>query len=272
MIGDSKMLNVLNLGAGVQSSVLALMLDKGELGPKPDVAIHADTKSDPPNVSEMVEWLSNNLSYPVNVVSAGNVAEDLYFYRNSTGQQSNSPPLYIKHTNGKIGMGRRQCTREYKLEPIKKEMRRLLGLKKGQWWPKEPAINSILGISTDEIMRAKDSDHHAIIKSYPLIEAGLSRQDCMDWWENNAPINAPKIGRSACYCCPYQNTEEWQTLKEDYTELFYKAVVIDKVVRKRIDNGEMYLHASGLPLQDAIETKNDDISQFDSDCEGMCGI
>ena len=37
--------NFLSLGAGVQSSTLALMAAKGEIGPMPDAAIFADTQA-----------------------------------------------------------------------------------------------------------------------------------------------------------------------------------------------------------------------------------
>jgi hypothetical protein len=40
---DNPQIRVISLGAGVQSSVLALMADQEILGPRPDVAIFADT-------------------------------------------------------------------------------------------------------------------------------------------------------------------------------------------------------------------------------------
>ena len=41
------MINVLSLGAGVQSSAMALMAAKGEITPMPDCAIFADTQAEP---------------------------------------------------------------------------------------------------------------------------------------------------------------------------------------------------------------------------------
>jgi len=47
----------LSLGAGVQSTVLALMAERGEYGlPKPDVAVFADTGWEPPEVYEHLDW------------------------------------------------------------------------------------------------------------------------------------------------------------------------------------------------------------------------
>ncbi len=39
--------NIISLGAGVQSSAMALMAAKGEITPMPDAAIFADTQSEP---------------------------------------------------------------------------------------------------------------------------------------------------------------------------------------------------------------------------------
>ena len=41
------MIDILNLGAGVQSSTMALMAAHGEITPMPDVAIFADTGWEP---------------------------------------------------------------------------------------------------------------------------------------------------------------------------------------------------------------------------------
>ena len=51
------MLNVLSLGAGVQSSTLALMAAHGEIEPMPDCAIFADTGDEPKDVYEWLKWL-----------------------------------------------------------------------------------------------------------------------------------------------------------------------------------------------------------------------
>lgn len=41
------MLNIISLGAGVQSTTMALMAAHGEIEPMPDCAIFADTKVEP---------------------------------------------------------------------------------------------------------------------------------------------------------------------------------------------------------------------------------
>lgn len=72
-------LRALSLGAGVQSTTLALMAAHGEIGPMPDCAIFADTGWEPQAVYDHLEWLmsGNVLPFPVHIVSAGNIRDDL---------------------------------------------------------------------------------------------------------------------------------------------------------------------------------------------------
>ncbi|MDD3836681.1 MAG: hypothetical protein PHG43_02460, partial [Phenylobacterium sp.] len=76
---DAIRLRVLSLGAGVQSTTLALMAAHGEVGPMPDCAIFADTGWEPRAVREHLAWLMspNVLPFPVHVVSAGDIHADL---------------------------------------------------------------------------------------------------------------------------------------------------------------------------------------------------
>src|ERR1700760_2898815 len=72
-------LRVLSMGAGVQSTTLALMAAHGEIGPMPDCAIFADTGAEPAGVYEQVEWLSsgNVLPFPIHTVTAGSLKKEI---------------------------------------------------------------------------------------------------------------------------------------------------------------------------------------------------
>ena len=65
------MLTILSLGAGVQSSTLALMAAKGEIKPMPDCAIFADTGAEPQGVYDYLDWLEKQLPFPVHRVMEG---------------------------------------------------------------------------------------------------------------------------------------------------------------------------------------------------------
>lgn len=56
---------VLSLGAGVQSSCLALMAANGKLGQMPIAAVFADTGDEPKTVYKWLEYLGTQLPFPV---------------------------------------------------------------------------------------------------------------------------------------------------------------------------------------------------------------
>ena len=58
-----KHLRVLSLGAGVQSSTLALMINDGEI-PMVDCGIFSDVGAEPKTVYEHLDWLEKNVSLP----------------------------------------------------------------------------------------------------------------------------------------------------------------------------------------------------------------
>lgn len=72
-------LHALSLGAGVQSTTMALLAAHGDIGPTPDCAIFADTGWEPKAVYDHLSWLMspNVLPFPVHVVSASNIREQL---------------------------------------------------------------------------------------------------------------------------------------------------------------------------------------------------
>lgn len=71
-----KHLRVLSLGAGVQSTTLALMIEKGEV-PMVDCAIFSDVGAEPKLVYQHLDWLEKQLSYPVYKVQWRNLREDI---------------------------------------------------------------------------------------------------------------------------------------------------------------------------------------------------
>ena len=82
----------------------------------------------------------------------------------------------------------------------------MLGLRPRQRVPSGVTVELWLGISTDEAVRMKDSRDRWMTNRYPLIEAGMSRQDCMDWW---AARHDRPLERSACVACPFQSRRRW---------------------------------------------------------------
>jgi len=69
-------LRILSLGAGVQSTTLALMIELGEV-PMVDCGIFADTQSEPKLIYKHLDWLDKQLSYPIYRVTEGNLRTDI---------------------------------------------------------------------------------------------------------------------------------------------------------------------------------------------------
>ena len=246
---------------------MALMAAHGEIGPMPDAAIFADTGWEPAAVYEHLKWLmsSNVLPFPVHIVSAGNLRQDVLDRSNTTGGRFAAVPWYMVSPMGKKGMGRRQCTKEYKIRPLQRKTVELLGglRPKGgtEMW---------IGISTDEAIRMKPSQVQYIKNRFVLIEKDMSRRHCLEWMKANGYPEPPK---SSCIGCPFHDNSQWRALKP---EEFADAVMVDAAIRNQPGfRGEQYMHRSLKPLDQvdlSTAEERGQLNMFINECEGMCGV
>jgi hypothetical protein len=257
------MRTILSLGAGVQSSTIALMATKGEITPMPDAAIFADTQAEPANVYKWLDWLEKQLAFPVYRVTTGNLAEDSLRIRTSklSGKRymKGAIPAFILKPDGGKGLLGRQCTADYK----RGEKRHLVDL-----W---------IGISANEAIRMKPSREKWIQHQWPLIDRKMTRKDCLSWMQKNG---FPEPPRSACVFCPFHSDEEWRRLRDtDNTEFLY-AADYEKRLQNAARNQEVltgmpYLHSSCVPLEQVAfkeEKGYQQLSLFGNECEGLCGV
>ena len=276
----------LSLGAGVQSSVLALLLSRSdprliELGyPKPDAAVFADTGWEPDYVYLHLAWLEEQLDYPVIRVSKGNLKNNLRKGQTAAGYSFVDVPFFLVDENGKKGMLRRQCTNHYKIEPIHREIRELAGGQRGRPFPKNRHVEMWLGISVDEVGRMKPSREPWVNHRWPLVDLGMTRRNCADWFASEYPDH--RLPRSACVICPYRSDEHWLELKRSEPDSYDEAVRFDRWLRnsranpvRQLVNGRPYLHRARRPLATVIAEKESDpgtINHFNEECEGHCGV
>ena len=272
-----KKFQVLSLGAGAQSTVLALMAEQGFDGmEKPDLAIFADTRWEPPAVYEHLEWLKKQLSYEVVTVSAGDIKENLLRGVNSDGDKFLDVPVFVRNTDGTPSVAARQCTNHYKIIPIRREIRKRLGIPDGRRFPKDVQVEMWLGISADESNRAKPSRDEWIDRRFPLMDMGMTRADIYNWFNSRYP--GRRLPRSACVGCPYHDDMEWKWLKENEPDSFKDAVRVDWSLRNVPEargslRGEAYLHKSRQPLGEVDFSKTQDYDDFMAgECEGLCGV
>lgn len=237
MTGDR--LRALSLGAGVQSTT-ALLLSLNGVIPPFEAIVFADTGDEPAAVYEHLARLDQIA--PIAHVSAGKLSD--------TVKSTFLPiPLY---QNG--GMGRRHCTYQYKLRPIRTHLRTY----------KQP-VDLAVCISTDEYARAKDSGLKWCRNVFPLLDLRWSRSRCETYLADVWPYPVP---RSACVYCPLKSDREWLDLRENHPDDWQAAVAFDQSARRF-----GYVHRSEQPLAAAI-LRPEDAGQgsLDLECEGMCGV
>ena len=275
------MKTIISLGAGVQSSTMALMAAAGEILPMPDCAIFADTQSEPGRVYTHLAWLEARLPFRVYRVTAGSLHDQIIAATKGLQRMDARPPFFL--STG--GMLRRQCTQDFKLLPIQRKQRELIGLRPRQHWPKEAVIDQWIGISADEEQRARDSRISAIRNRWPLLELRMTRLDCLRWLEARGYPRPPK---SACTFCPYHDNELWKEMKANDPASWADAVRVDHAIRdgvkdrnngKPLSPAKWFLHRDLVPLEEVDLRSAEDAGQasfdekgFAVECEGMCGV
>jgi len=242
-------LTVLSLGAGIQSTTILLMACRGEL-PKPDIAIFADTGWESEETYRHLGWLTKEAganSIPVIKVQTGNIRDDI-LNAQELGIRFASMPLFCVN-KGRVGMLKRQCTSDYKIVPIHKKIRELLGYKPRQRIAPD-AVEQWIGISIDEAQRVFGFyNQRWLNNAFPLIEKGLSRTTCELWLYQNYP--QLKVAKSACLGCPFRCDSEWHEVK-DNNEQWQSVIEFDRAIRDikgQIKSEELYLHRSLQPLE-----------------------
>ena len=262
-------MKIISLGAGVQSSVLALLSDKGELIPRADACIFADTQCEPKSVYETLDWLRSEISIPIHITTAGSLINDVLRGENSSGTKFITIPLYTKEPGSKRDMGRRQCTNEYKLNPIKRKCRELLGYTSNARIP-EGTFEVMIGITTDEATRMKPSRVKYIKNIHPLVGLRWDRNQCIKWFRANYPDR--KLSKSSCVFCPYRSNESWKDMRENRPDEWIDVVRVDNAVRHMKKGKLNFIHSACKPIEDALHIGDDQRNLFENECEGMCGV
>ncbi len=272
-----------SLGAGVQSSVMLMRAIAGDIE-RPDHVIFSDTGWEPVAIYKHLDWCKRQCEkagIPFHQVrserASGNIREDMVTARTAASGEYDgdwaSMPLFIDTGSGVEGRIRRQCTSEYKLDPLRRLQRQLLGYEKGQRIPPGTAA-VMIGISTDEARRASTSRDRWVDNLYPLIDPlKMSRADCQAWWQEHYPHIT--LQKSSCIGCPHHSDRDWLRMAENHPDEFEDACRFDEQIRNACGTkGESYLHRSLKPLR--LVDLNAGQLGFDLEdevyCAGGCGL
>jgi hypothetical protein len=265
--------HILSLGAGVQSTTVYLLAMDGEI--HLDAAVFADTGDEPAAVYAHLKWLQALGGPQIHVAPRGRLSDDLLRGENSTRQRFAAVPFFTKFKDGEVGMTRRQCSKEYKVEVVGRCIRRqILRLKPRARIPKDVKIIQYFGISLDEARRTAGIRKRVTKPCFPLIDHSWTRADCQAYLKDRVPHETP---RSACVYCPFHSDAEWMNVRKSPAD-WALAVKVDAGLRKpgaivnRNMDAEMFAHRSCVPL-DQVQFKHErQFNFFTAECEGVCGV
>lgn len=197
---------------------------------------------------------------------------------NNDGGRFVSIPAFT-NIGGRYVTTKRQCTREYKIQPIVSFVRReILKLKPKKRIPKGTTVTQLFGFSVDEASRAARMRKHETKNwrfEFPLFNEDLlmRKSECRaymaDWCRDF------EWRWSSCRSCPYHSDTQWLELKAHSPTDFEEACQNDEalrtpnnVVNRGMDN-PMFIHKSCKPLREVDFTKGTP-EMFDLICDGGC--
>lgn len=279
-------IRVLSLGAGVQSTTLLLMACEGKFVPGLDAAIFADTRWEPSAVYRHLGKLSAaaaEAGIPVFVISKGDLRADLL-----NPDKMSIIPAFTLAPDGNRGMQGRKCTVNYKLVPIRRQTRFMLGGRAvtsacrfcdgtGQriapWRVKRG--NPVLGTCSvcdgqREVTRvgqpARDrwaeawvgfsTDEIGRVSSHADTRYSRSRYPLLELGMSRTQCEMylrhrgwGSVAKSACIGCPYHGNRHWREMRDTRPADFADAVQFDEAYRVGAGMAsQRFLHESCLPL------------------------
>lgn len=242
----------LSLGWGVQSFTIAAMVALGDLPPI-TAAIHADTTHESEHTYAFARrwgaWLEAR-GVKLKTVTPTKSGIVLPLPKTGGATFEVAPPVFTRNERGTVrGQLGRQCTGDWKIKPIRRHIKPNLA--------RSEAATLWLGISTDEVQRAKSSDVKYLQHAYPLLDKNMSRNDCVAYLQSHGLEVPPK---SACHFCPFHNNRYWQAMKRENGSDWQNAVLADEAIRYARPGNDahtLYLHSSGKPLADAVVIPED---------------
>ena len=99
-------MDFLSLGAGVQSTVLLLLAEADGIRPRPHAAVFADTRWEPHDVYEHLDWLETQTTIPIFRVGDRDLYQDTWDGIGSTGNKFTDIPTFMLKENGQVSLSR----------------------------------------------------------------------------------------------------------------------------------------------------------------------
>ncbi|MBT9166736.1 MAG: hypothetical protein DDT19_00060 [Syntrophomonadaceae bacterium] len=211
----------LSFGGGVNSTALMLYLLDQDVEFE---SVFADHGGDHPETYEYLEYLAER-GYRITRLQTREEGWDLY--------------EYCLHRRMLPNIFNRWCTDKFKVTPLHRYFQK-------------PAI-VYLGIDYGEQQRAHDSRNPDLDNQFPLIEAGLYRQDCIKLIEAHG-LRVPR--KSGCWFCPFSTKSRLKALLREYPCLFEKIRELEQAHNKKaLEEGRPAYYLMRMPI-DAFVNSN----------------
>jgi len=192
---------IVSFSGGKNSTAMLILLK--QLGIRIDGIVFADTGAELPETYEFIAKVEDRMKQKIDVVRHPLDWFD-WFYRPYTrgkrrGQIHGFPITILR--------GASWCTRSLKLDPINRYAN---------------GRQQLVGIAADEYHRAKG-------QIYPLIEWKLTSLDCYNICVENDLLNPiyHRIGRSGCWTCPNQSSQQLRMLYAYYPDLWARLLKLE---------------------------------------------
>lgn len=227
---DKPITSVWSCGGGVDSTAIAVLITQGKL-PVPDLAFMTDVGwerySTWDHVTQVLRPRLQDVGCHLHVLKTSDYRASALVERGYV-----TIPAYRKDGDTVVKLHTR-CSGPWKLTVAKKWLRQQ-GVERCENW---------IGIAEDESRRAKPSKVAWFGHRYPLIELGMTREDCLfvvgqaGW---------PMPPRTSCVMCPQQSDHEWRRMAKMEPEEFARACAIERTLWET--NPDVFLHRSCVPL------------------------
>lgn len=157
-------------------------------------------------------------------------------------------PWLRQHGLDLITLGREYRSRRYSLPlPVAMRKYRMIPLARARWCTTEYKIRpmhrwlSQKGFQESDVMIAiaADEAHRQPDKIRPLVDWGISRDDCARIIIDSGLPLPPKSG---CWMCPFQSRTQWRFLRLRHPNLFALALELEQITGATFDpSGELPL-------------------------------
>jgi hypothetical protein len=251
-------------GGGKQSVAIGVLIAQGKL-PMPERAVIADTGREASSTWRYLEQhmqpLLDSVGLQVEIVPHSYATVDMY---NGSGRM-----VLPAYTAGGEGQLRIMCSNNWKRDVIYRWLRE----PERGYGPKNPVVQW-LGYSLDEIGRCKPSKRKWIEIEWPLLMGygvTMRRDECV---RTILDAGLPEPRKSRCKMCPFMTNAEWAEQKENDPADHLYAIQLDRQIREADKRGGVFVHRSGVPLEQADLSVPDPpqhplFGQSDSSCNAV---